>query len=74
MIIDHGFKEDKNKDIKTTFRYGLIIRGASLCPRKMFADAFLDSAAVVPIVTCMIMSTVTTVRMVVTDSTRMFLD
>ena len=28
------------------------MRGASLCPRKIFAEAFIDSAAVVPIVIC----------------------
>ena len=30
------------------------MRGASLCPRKIFAEAFIDSAAVVPIVICKI--------------------
>ena len=32
-------------------RYGLISKGASVWPRKMFAAAFIDSAAVVPTVT-----------------------
>ena len=31
------------------------MRGASLCPRKIFAEAFIDSAAVVPIVICKMM-------------------
>ena len=33
-------------------RKGLIISGASVWPRKMLADAFNDSQAVVPTVTC----------------------
>ena len=32
-------------------KYGLIRRGASVRPKKMLAEAFIDSAAVVPIVT-----------------------
>ena len=31
------------------------MRGASLCPRKIFAEAFIDSAAVVPIVICIML-------------------
>ena len=52
-------------DLVILARYGLIRSGASVCPRKMLAAAFMDSQAVVPSVTWSSQPTFPTTQVIV---------